>query len=170
MNGEKLESLICDLLACLDEQIGLLMEKYEQMTQLSDAMVARDDDATELILERMERTQNHQKDADNRLARARSVLAELYGLPAPQLRLSRLVEMLDETCAEKVARKRERIIELAAVLQRRHLRTVMLLNEYSRINRMMLKSLMPSKTPVVTYGADGAGQWSSDSGMLDMES
>ncbi len=170
MSDRELQSLIDELIARLDEQMELLVEKDEQMVRLSEAMIARDDSVTELVLERMEHTRLRSEAAEGRLEKVRSNLASKFRVPQNEMRLSRLVEILDPPLDEEIARRRQCIIELADNLQRRHLRTVMLLNECSRVNRMMLERLMPSSGPVVTYGADGTGRSSCDAGMLDMES
>ena len=49
------------------------------------------------------------------------------------------------------------------------MRTVMLLGECARINRMLLEAMFPHSEGVVTYGAGGAEPWQPDAGLVDAE-
>jgi flagellar biosynthesis/type III secretory pathway chaperone len=163
------DALLAELTGVLDEQIGLLTSRREQMDRLSSAIVHRDDDAMEPLLEEMERTQGLQKSADERLATLRQSLASTAGCAVDHLRLSRLLQELRGPVRDAVAERRRRLVALSDELRQRHLRTVLLLAESARINRLLLETLFPASQPVTTYDAGGADQWRPDTGLVDTE-
>ena len=107
-------ALLAELNAVLDEEIGLLSTRLEQMDRLSSAIVHRDDDAMEPLLEEMEQAQSRQQAADERLAGVRASLASVADCPVSELRLSRLVKELRGPARSDVARRRRRLVELSA--------------------------------------------------------
>ena len=85
------------------------------------------------------------------------------------MKLSKLIEQLDDEHRLGVNYRREQIVLLAEQLRRRHVETAMLLMESARVNRMLLESLFPQSEPVNTYGTEGAQSWRPDAGLLDAE-
>ncbi len=164
------ESLVDQLLELLDEQVRLLEEKRGHLRDLSSALIDRDESATESVLERMEDTERRGGEADCRLHRVRQSLGENVGCPAESLRLTALIPLLPAEKGRLLRLRRDRIAEQADHLRREHLRTVMLLNECVRINRMLLETLVPGAGSVTTYGTGGADFWSWQTGLVDTES
>lgn len=160
---------LAELTDVLDEEIAVLNKRLEQMELLSAAVVHRDDDTMEPLLEQMETTQSRQNQADTRLGEVRELLASLTGFPAQELRLRRLARELPDPVRGGIARRRDRLVELSEKLREKHLHTVLLLAESARINRLLLETLFPFSRPVTTYGAAGADQWRPDTGLVDTE-
>ncbi|MGC9453818.1 MAG: flagellar export chaperone FlgN [Phycisphaerae bacterium] len=165
----QIKEQLAELTAVLDEEIALLTTRMEQMELLSSAIVRRDDDAMEPLLEQMEQTQDRQHRTDARLAQVRESLASLAGIPARELRLWRLARELPDPSGGKIVRRRRRLVELSDELRRRHLRTVLLLAESARFNRLLLETMFPACEPVTTYGTGGADQWRPETGIVDTE-
>jgi len=163
-------ALLERLEALLAEEARLLDLRRSQLASLSGAIVDRDEEAVERLLEQIERAQELQADTDGRLQALRGELAAAAGRPRAQMRLSALIGCLDGPAAEALGRQRARVIDLAGKLQQEHLRAVLLLNECARINRMLLASLMPHCQTVTTYSPDGTDDWRAGSGLLDAES
>jgi len=163
------ESLLDELLGVLDAEAELLERKRRQLADLSDALVRRDDDATEGLLEQIELAGRQQESVDANLGALRRTLAGRFGCRADELRLSDLIERLPADRAAQVDTRRRRIVDLAESLRAQHLRTALLLMECARINRMMLESMLPRGDTVMTYGAGGANLWRSETGLVDSE-
>ncbi|MFP3937100.1 MAG: flagellar export chaperone FlgN [Phycisphaerae bacterium] len=160
---------LAELLEVLDEEIAVLSDRLEQMELLSSAIAHRDDDAMEPVLDQMEQTQSRQQQTDTRLAKVREMLASLTGIPAGELRLWRLVRELPEPASGKIASRRHRLVELSDTLRRSHLRTVLLLAESARFNRLLLETMFPAGEPVTTYDSGGTDHWRPDTGLVDTE-
>ncbi len=170
MISSGMDSLIDELLGALDDQINVLELKCSQLAGLSRALVRRDNEATEAILEEMERAEEVQASADLRLVAVRGTFAEALGCEVEKLKLSRLVAELPPRWARATDHRRRRIVDLTGKLRREHLRTAMLLSECARINRMLLESLLPVGEAVVTYGVEGMNLWRAETGLMDTES
>ncbi len=167
-----LEALAPDELTALegllDEQARLLDVRRSQLSSLSGAIVDQDDRAVERLLRQIEQAQQLQARTDARLASARRALAGRAGIEPDELRLGWLAQHLPGEQGERIARARQRIIDLAEALQHEHMRTVLLLSECMRINRQLLESLLPGGG-VTTYGAGGSSWYRSGAGLVDTE-
>jgi flagellar biosynthesis/type III secretory pathway chaperone len=158
-----------ELLAVLDEQADLLARQRGQLEGLSAALLARDDDQTERLLEAIQQAGADRAHLDRRLAAVRAELAERLGRPPDRLRLSALIDALPAGAAAAVRDRRRRLIDLAEQFRAEHLRTALLLGECARINGQMLQCLLGGGQALVTYDADGADRWASRSPLMDME-
>jgi flagellar biosynthesis/type III secretory pathway chaperone len=153
----------------LDEEIALLDVRRSQLASLCAAIIDRDDDAVERLLDQIERAHELQAATDRRLEALRQVLCERLGCARDEVRLSALIAALPEADRQPLAERRQRIIELAERLQLEHMRTVILLGECARINRLLLESLFPAAEGVATYNARGADHWRPEAGLVDTE-
>ena len=160
---------IDELLGILDEEIELLDRKRSQLADLSAALVERDNDTTERLLEEIEQAQSAQESLDARLGGVRERLAETLGCAPHEVRLSRLAGELPLRHARAVADRRARIVDRAGALRTQHLKTALLLSECSRINGMLLQSMLPAAETVTTYGAGGTETWRGEAGLMDTE-
>ncbi len=163
------KALMTELLAILDEEIGLLNKKRTELENLAEAIVERNDTRMEQLLVEMEQTHQAQEATDIKLDALRNALAAKLDCPPAELKLSRLIEQLDGDDRLTVDYRRQQIILLAEQLRRRHMETAMLLMEAGRINHMLLETLFPQTSPVTTYSPDGPSSWRPDAGLLDAE-
>ena len=163
------ESLISELLTVLDEELELLATKRSLLSDLSEALIGRNDEDTERLLEQIEQSEQAQASLDMRLKAVRESLADVFGCDARDLRLSRLVAELPDDQARKVDSRRRKMTGQVEALRRQHLQTVLMLAECARINRMLLDSMLPAGETVTTYDAAGMNNWRSGAGLVDKE-
>lgn len=163
------EDLLQELLAALEQEIGLLVLRKEQMSALWQSLAAHDNVAMERSLGELERTGAAQAANDRRLALALSRQAQAVGCPPDQARLGRLIAYLDPQDRLAVDRKRKQIVALVRQLRGRHMETALLLSECSRINRLLLDCLGPARQSVTLYDTQGASQWRPATGLVDTE-
>lgn len=163
------DDLLETLRGLLDEEIALLDLRRSQLSSLCGAIVDRDEDAVERLLEQIEQAQQLQTTTDGKLRDVRGRLADVLGWESGEVRLSALILHLPAERQPDLIERRERIIRRAEALQLEHLRTVVLLSECARINRLLLASLCPETEGVTTYSAAGADDWRGDAGVLDTE-
>jgi flagellar biosynthesis/type III secretory pathway chaperone len=161
------KALLKELLAVLDEEIALLNKKTGELESLSGAIVERDNDRFGPLLEQMEQTHQGQAATDVKLDALRNTLAEKIGCEPSEMKLSRLIDLLDEQDRLTVDYRRQQIILLTEQLRKQHAATMILLAESARINRMLLENLFPQSQPVKTYSAAGADSWRPATGLLD---
>lgn len=159
---------VASLLAALEEQIELLEDRLVHLEDLTAAMVKVDNDRMEGLLGQMDQFTLDQQACHGRLSAARREAAEALGLPGPA-RLSQMVSALGgrEQLALEAARRR--LVELMALLKRKHMETSLLLVECMRVNRLLLDQLLPRATGVTVYGSDGPRTWRNNSGLVDAE-
>ena len=154
----------------LDEEAALLVLRHSQLGSLCSAIIERDESAVERILEQIEQAQQLQAIGDQKVAALRDELAGKLGVKARTLRLSGLIEQLPPNCQAGMLAKRRRVLELAERFRVQHMRTVMLLSECARINRMLLEGLFPKCEAVTTYSPGGCQTWQAEAGLVDTES
>ena len=153
----------------LDEEAALLEVRRSQLSSLGGAILDRDDEAVERLLDQIERAQQLQRNTDEQIDALRRDLAAAIGRPWAQVKLSTLVELVPAGRRDGLADRRRRIIERAEMLQLEHMRAVVLLRECSRVNRLLLEALLPSGGNVGTYGQRGGDTWQPGPGVVDTE-
>jgi flagellar biosynthesis/type III secretory pathway chaperone len=95
---------------------------------------------------------------------------QLGGLSAALIdRDDDVMHSLDDDRRGELDYRRRQIVVLARRLRHKHLRTVLLLAESARINRLFLERLFPACRPVQTYGAAGVNSWRAEAGLFDAE-
>lgn len=170
MISQLIEPLVDELLAVLDEHGELLELKRSQMQELSAALLASDDSATEILLQQIEQAQRTEALLDGRLASLRDALADAFNCPVGEFKLARLIEELPSDMAAAVDARRQHIAEEVLKFRRQHLETAMLLSECARFTTLLLDCILPSGKTVITYGVNGADQqWRPESSLLDTE-
>jgi hypothetical protein len=163
-----IEPVIEDLLVVLDSEARLLETKRSQLAELSKKLLANDNEAVEVLLEKIERAEEAQTLLARRLQTLRETLAGAFGCDISDFNLAWLIARLPRSESLALTRKRRAVGEKVDAFRKQHLQTTILLTECSRITGMMLDRLAPAGA-VVTYDADGSDRWRADAGMLDME-
>jgi len=162
-------ALVAELVAVLDEEIALLIKKQSELAALADSIVERDDERLAGLLVEMQQTQQAQSATDVKLDALRNIFAERLLCRPEELKLSRIIESLDEDDRLTVDYRRQQIVVLGEQLRREHLETAILLAESARINRLLLEGLFPQSRPVTTYDIDGQKSWRPGAGLLNTE-
>ena len=167
--------MIAELLDLLDEEIVLLDLRRRQLEALSGAIVLRDNDRLEGLLEEIEQTLEVQASVDGKLKALRGALAEKLTAPggapfrAGEVRVSAVAERLEGEQRQALEKRQRQIVHLAGELRTQHLRTAILLTECGRINRMLLEAIFPHSQSVTTYSEGGSSSWRPDTGLVDAE-
>ncbi len=163
------ERILGELVALLDREIEVLNLRGEQLEALGPVMLRRDDRGMERLLADIERTQREGTDLDARIAATRRRACDALGASGPDARVGEIAELAREPFRSQLLHRRERILALAAGLQQRNFRTALTLFECARINRLLLRTLLPPERSVTTYGAAGANTWCDRTGAFDAE-
>lgn len=157
-----------DLLAAsLDGQIRLLEAKIAQLDDLSQGLVACDNDRMERVLAAMESLSAEQSRHGRALAAARRELAEALGCESG--RLADLIMRLPGPWRQAIQSRRALVGQKVKELRNKHMTVATLLSECSRVNRLMLECLFPSAPAVTVYAPQGADHWRGSGRLLDME-
>ena len=165
----ELREMETELLGLLDEEIRLLHLRGRQFDELYEAILHRDDDRLETLLDEMTDTQRTQGEVDTRLQAIRAVFSRALGCRTAEMKLSMLIGRFGDEASARLQYKREQIIILAEQLKKKPLNTAILLGESARINRMLLEGLLPGSEAVTTYGAGGTKPWRTSRGLVDAE-
>ena len=164
-----MQSLIEQLLSLLDEDISVLNLRCSQLESLSQAILHRDDETLDDLLNEMEKAQQVQTITDVKLRAIRQAIANAVGRDVKELRLSRLIGELTAEQNLALDYRRQQIVLLTEKLRRQHLETAVVLSECARVNRMLLETLFPEGSTVTTYSTDGANPWRPDVGLVNAE-
>jgi hypothetical protein len=180
-----LDERVEELRAVLEEQLAALDRREAQLAELSECILACDNERMESLLSRMEEAVALQAAADARLAAARDGLAaallesrrlplagaETGERPGPggsgAPRLAEMIAVLPSDRASALAALRGRILDRVGQVRRRHLRTTILLSESARVNRLLLDCLTPRRPAVTLYDRRRRGDWRCGDGLLD---
>ncbi|MCE5326327.1 MAG: hypothetical protein LLG01_07905 [Planctomycetaceae bacterium] len=157
------------LIDSLQREVVLLEQKEQQMEGLRQAVVASDDAALESLMAAIARTDVEQSRLDMDLARRRAAVTEALAPGQPVMRLGQLAQALEGPQGRVVDELRGEVLQRVRRLRRRHLETAILLAECSRINRLLLDTLLGRGSSVETYDASGQRRGQMDGGLLNTE-
>ncbi len=164
-----LEARVSALLAALDQEIRLLTQRQAQLERMSEAILRHDEDRLEDLLGEMQQALDDQARADRRLRQAQAALAQALGCGSRPVRLRLLAQRLAGRQRAQLESRRRRIVALALDVRRQHLRTIVLVRECARINRLLLETIFPGSREVETYTAGGAERWRPNTGLVNAE-
>jgi flagellar biosynthesis/type III secretory pathway chaperone len=164
-----IDPLVDELVGVLDDEIALLELRVSQLQGMSDAILSRNEEELEKLLDEVERTEQLQSATDSKLKGIRMALAGVFGCEPDEMKLSRLILELPPEKRLAVSHRREHIVRITETLRRKHLETAILLSECARINRMLLSAMFPDSQTATTYSAEGAEVWRPDTGLVDAE-
>ncbi|MFP4105014.1 MAG: flagellar export chaperone FlgN [Phycisphaerae bacterium] len=167
--SETIAPLLDDLIALLDEQGQLVARRIEKLDELTDCITGRDEKRLEALVEKIDTVTRQQEAADRRLAELRSSLAASLGTQPDQTRLGDLIRHIDGPQRKQLTERRQTLLEMVDSLRDRHMQSVMLIAESSRINRLLLSSLFGENQEVNTYNTTGSDNWRDGAGLVDTE-
>jgi len=156
-----------DLLAALDETLALQEEVLGHLDAAARAVGRLDDEALAAMVHDLDRMPVRLEEAERRRHRARVRLAETLGRPVREVTLGRLERELPAPGADRIARRRSRLRDLAGAVRRAHLRTSVFVGEAARVSRSLLTALVPTVAGARTYGTDGSPERPSGRAVLD---
>lgn len=157
------------LLVILDEQIALLHDRRGQLEQLTEAALARDEQAMESLVTEIERSGQQQSLTDVKLRAIRANIARTLKVKAADLRLAVVATMLPPADGAALDLRRNQVMQLCGQLRRQHLTTSVVLQECSRVNRLLLMALTGQEEGPATYGQGGQPSWGLPRGIVNAE-
>ncbi len=157
------------LVESLQREVELLEDKEQQMERLRQAVIVSDDAALETLMASIARTDIEQSRLDMDVVRCREELTQALAPGKAAMRLAALAQALDGRYATGIERLRGEILQRIRRLRRRHLEMAILLAECSRINRLLLDTLLGRGSAVDTYDASGQCCSERDGGLLNTE-
>jgi flagellar biosynthesis/type III secretory pathway chaperone len=149
-----LADLTNDLLAVLDEEIGLETAAAAHLGGLSEAVIARDRGLIDTLSDRAMETHALFEVAEVRRTAAMAALAAALGCSRGHVTLRRLVRELPGEEGRALDDRRRRIESLVNQVRRQHLHTAVLLHECARVNHELLVQLFPQMDSTNVYGSN----------------
>ena len=149
-------SKVEELLRCLDGDIRNTELNLERLNELRSAVIKRDYNGLSRLLEsiRQESSQHNRLKSDRQTARKE--LAESLGCEIEQVTLSRLEQYADGEMREYIRQRKSRLKRLTDEMKKEYALTVLLLSEFSRINRRFMRALFNNKIfETVSYDSSG---------------
>ncbi len=160
-------ALVAPLVEAANASAALAERACEDLLAVAEAAKARDDAALEAATRTAAETEHELAEVGRRREAARAAVARVLGRPAEEVTLTALAAVLPAAEAEAVRRCRDRARRAAEALRDRHLRTAVLLAEFAKANRNVLRDLLPRPTEARTYGTDGSTGAGPAAGLVD---
>ncbi|MCK5174533.1 MAG: hypothetical protein KAR47_14155, partial [Planctomycetes bacterium] len=91
----------------------------------------------------------------------RSMIGGCLGWEIERVNISNLKQVVSEDIGGLLSDKQVRLNELTGKLRKEHEGTSALLRECSRLNKMLLRSIMNNGKETITYDNRGAASWES---------
>lgn len=171
LSSSHIQPLVHDFLAVLDEQIVLEEATVNHLKGLSEAILSRDDNGVQRLMDDAADTQERFSAVEARRRAAGRNLAQALHWTSEDTTLTRLVaEMPESELRQAVDERRRRLMGLVDEVRRQHLRTATILIESARINRAFLEALFPQTEGVKTYGSGGTSANHPGAGLVDARS
>jgi hypothetical protein len=161
MNAAKsgIDELVEELLAVLDADAVLLEAMLGHLNSLRAVVIKRSETELEHLLENIKAQQEQRDAVESRRQKLRQIAAKALGCSAEQVNLTRFMEHLSEEMQQEVAQRKIVLERLVAKLKTEYTATVMMLNECSRFNRVLIDSIIGCRhNAATTYNASGQTQ------------
>lgn len=156
-----------ELLTVLDEDIEHLEKAREQLKQMRESVIKRDESALRQILEQTQAANLAYQQVPRKRARVRAILARQLGLRPEQVTLTELARNLEETMSGQVMQKQKTIAELMEKIKPEQETTMMLLRECARFNSILIRSIFGNGKDSVTYSSSGQSRWEARKGFVN---
>ena len=165
----RLDSLVDELSAVLDENIRYIKLTLERLDELRGAVIKRDEEGLKSLLSNIANEQGSYGLVEKRREAIRRKMAGIFGCGIDEMNLSKLCGKLDGEKKEKVARTQKELKVLTEKLRKEHKATSMLLRECSRFNNMLLRGILGNGNETVTYNDRGDASWELQRGMVSFK-
>ena len=154
-----LNGLVDELMKVLDEDILRISSFLQQLDQLRASVIKRDEEALKILLESLNSQNSNYREIEDRRQNIRVRLSKVIGCNVKDVNLTRLGNHLDTDKQKVVADKQKALKDLVRRLGVEHKATVLLLRECSRLNNMMLRTVLGKSRMTVTYNRRGNASW-----------
>lgn len=159
-----------EFLVALEKDCELIEKSFERLVNLRECLIKRDEVSMRQILDSV--MMEAKERASNELLREglREELSQLLGFDVKEMTIGVLGNYLCEQQRDRLFEKRGRLIVLADRLKKEHMRSQMLLAEYSRLNKAFLQKIFnPKKDKAAVYNSKGSVDKSSDAAFLNLK-
>lgn len=164
--ADKIEPLLMDLLSVLDDEILNVQLCLERLNELRSAVIRRKEDELSGLLE----TVKFQGDDYGLVSQRRQsiflTISKVLGCSLEQINLNYITENISSGNTEKIFEKQITLKQLTDKLSNEYFTTVILLNEFSRLNTMLIKSIFKSNEQPTVYDYKGKSRLDQSGGMI----
>jgi hypothetical protein len=155
---KKIEPLVKELLAVLDDDICYINMSIQRLGQLKAAVIRRNEKELRETMELLENGRSEYEKVEQRRARIRENLAKIFHCDEENLTLTRLAKELSGSLGKQVKSKQTELQQLVSKMKREHTGAIMLLRECAKFNSMLIRTIFGDKKNV-TYSSDGSSSW-----------
>lgn len=170
MNGlaMELDRLVDELLEVLDADIVRIDLTLQRLDEMRAGVIRRDEQGLNELLEVIRSEQSAHAQLERRRHVVRCGLAGMINCSVEEMNLSRMQRELDPGKASVIAQKQRALKEKVSLLNVEHRATCMLLRDCSRLNGMLLRSLLGNSNQTITYNARGGSSREYQQGMVSV--
>jgi len=166
----EIHTRVSEFLGTLDACVRLQETALGRLQGLSDAVMARDEDAVRRTLDEAEAASERFAAIEQARELAKGRLAAAVECRPEEVTLSRLLRRVSAAEAEAIEGRRRRIAALVGDIRRQHRRTAAALSECAHLNHAFLTGLFPDMESVKTYSHRGGSSRGTGAGLLDARS
>jgi len=169
MKAAGIEDKVDELAVALDRDIEHIEESLLRLNELRSLVIKHDNVSLGKLLEGIEAESESYKEQESRRRAIREELASALGCSFEEMTLSRLEAGLSEGRRAEVTERKDKLRSLIGELKKEYLRTVMLLSDCARFNRLLLKSVFDlGKIEIITYGSKGDARRQGETAFVNM--
>ena len=169
MKATGIEDKVDELVVALDRDIEHIEESLLRLNELRSSVIKRDNVSLGKLLESIESESDSYKEQESCRRAIREELASALGCSLEEMTLSRLEAGLSGGKRAEVTERKDKLRSLIGELKKEYLRTVMLLSDCARFNRLLLKSVFDlGKIEIITYGSKGDAKRQRETAFVNM--
>ncbi len=149
--------ILVNLNELLDQEQQRIEQILRQLDDLRSAVIRRDENGLEELMKQIQAQQNMYSQLDQRRQQMRRRLAETVGCPESQLNLTRLIGSIPAEQGDPLRRRQDTLGRQVRRLKMEHHLTELLLADCTRLNRMLLRTMLGEVGN--SYNAQGRSDW-----------
>ncbi len=159
--GNQFDILIKELVSVLDKDAANIEVTLERLDRLRGAVIKRDQEDLKVLLGTISSEEDVYSQVEAHRYEVRSMIATCLGWEIERVNISNLKQVVSEDIGRLLSDKQVRLNALTSKLRKEHEGTSALLRECSRLNKMLLRSLLNNGKETITYNNRGAASWES---------
>lgn len=168
---KQIQIKVDELLAALETDCALFEKSFDRLQTLRKCLIERDENSMKNVLETVKEEAGQKAANEMRRETLRDQLSEMLECDVKQMTIGVLGNYLSDRQRERLFEKRARLIKLTDRLKKEHMRTNMLLAEYSRLNRAFLERIFYPKKPnrAGVYDSKGSVEKKIDAAFVNLK-
>jgi hypothetical protein len=163
---DKIEPLLTELLSVLDDEILNAQLCLERLNELRSAVIRRKEDELSGLLEMVKFQGDDYGLVSQRRQSIFLTMSKVLGCSADEINLTFITEKISSGSTEKIHNRQNMLRQLTERLSNEYYSTVILLNEFSRLNTMLIKSIFKSDEQPAVYNYKGKSRLDQSGGMI----